>query len=157
MPVIVKAYCYLRMLGPEGVRQVTQQAVLNANYLCALLKDKYELPYKSLCMHEFVISANGLKKHGVRALDVAKKLLDLGFHPPTVYFPPIVPEALMIEPTETESKETLDAFAAALVKIAELAETDPDDLKDAPKKMPIRRLDEFAAARNPIVRWKAEK
>jgi glycine dehydrogenase subunit 2 len=154
MPVLVKAYCYLRLLGAEGLPKVAELAVLNANYLCALLRDTYELPYRSPCMHEFVLSATPLKRHGVRALDVAKKLLDCGFHPPTIYFPPIVPEAMMIEPTETESKETLDAFAAALIEIARIAERDPAVLKQAPQKMPVRRLDEYAAARKPILRWK---
>jgi glycine dehydrogenase subunit 2 len=156
MPVIVKAYCYLRSLGAEGLRKIAEQSVLNANYLCALLRDTYELPYKGRCMHEFVVSARPLKGHGIRALDVAKMLLDYGFHPPTIYFPPIVPEAMMIEPTETESKETLDAFAAALIEIARIAETNPDALHAAPQKMPARRLDEFTAARNPILRWQDE-
>jgi glycine dehydrogenase subunit 2 len=132
--------------------------VLNANYLLALLRDAYDLPFDRLCMHEFVLSARTLKReHGVAALDVAKRLIDYGFHPPTVYFPLIVPEALMIEPTETEAKETLDAFAAALLAIASEARDEPETVKAAPTTGPLRRLDEVRAARQPIVRFQFEE
>jgi glycine dehydrogenase subunit 2 len=129
-------------------------AVLNANYLLARLKDAYELPYERLCMHEFVLSARSLKReHGVTALDVAKRLMDYGFHPPTIYFPLVVPEALMIEPTETEAKETLDAFVEAMLAIAREAAEDPRLLKEAPHSRPVRRLDEVKAAKRAIVRY----
>jgi glycine dehydrogenase subunit 2 len=128
--------------------------VINANYVLARLKDVYELPYDRLCMHEFVLSARRLKKeHGVTALDVAKALMDRGIHPPTVYFPLVVPEALMIEPTETETKERLDEFVVAMREIAELAASDPESLHAAPRTRPVRRLDEVKAAKEPVVRF----
>jgi glycine dehydrogenase subunit 2 len=145
--VILRAYAYILRLGGEGLKEVADNAVLNANYLLNALKEHYELPYDRTCMHEFVISASPLKDHDVSAVDVAKGLIDRGFHPPTVYFPLIVPEALMIEPTETESKETLDRFIDAMVEIARLAEEDPESLRGAPHG-PVTRLDEVAAARN---------
>jgi glycine dehydrogenase subunit 2 len=133
---------------------MSETAVLNANYLLALLKDGYELPYDRLCMHEFVLSARGLKRdHGVLALDVAKRLMDYGFHPPTIYFPLVVPEALMIEPTETEAKETLDAFADAMLAIAREAADDPAVVKDAPHTRPVRRLDEVKAVKQLVVKY----
>jgi glycine dehydrogenase subunit 2 len=149
--VVIKAYCYLRSLNQEDLRNVARHAVLNANYVKARLRDHYLVPYDRFCMHEFVASAKWQKKQGIRALDVAKRLIDLGFHPPTVYFPLIVEEALMIEPTETEGKETLDAFADALIRIAREAEEDPEGLHEAPVCQPVRRLDEVTAARNPIL------
>ncbi len=136
------------------MREVSENAVLNANYMMHRLKDHYYLPYDRACQHEFVISAKWQKeKYGVRALDIAKRLIDYGFHPPTIYFPLIVEEALMIEPTETESKETLDAFCDAMIKIAKECETDPEMVKHAPYSTPVGRLDEAKAARELKVRW----
>jgi len=145
--VILKAYCYIRTLGREGLREVSESAVLNANYLKEKLKKYYQLPFDRTCMHEFVLSAKDKKEKGVRALDIAKRLLDLGFHPPTIYFPLIVEEALMIEPTETESKETLDSFISAMIQIAREIEDEPSLVREAPHKMPVGRLDEVRAAR----------
>jgi glycine dehydrogenase subunit 2 len=137
---------------------MSEVAVLNANYLLARLREAYELPYDRLCMHEFVLSARLLKReHGVTALDVAKRLMDYGFHPPTVYFPLVVPEALMIEPTETEAKETLDAFADAMVEIAREASEEPEQLKSAPHGRPVGRLDEVKAAKRVVVRYGFEE
>ncbi len=152
----VRAYAYLRSLGPEGLRKVAEHAVLNANYLRALIGESFPTAYEGMCMHEFVSTAKGLKKHGVRAMDVAKRLIDFGYHPPTVYFPLVVEEALMIEPTETESKETIDGLAAALNEIAREAAEDPDILHAAPVTTPVRRPDEARAARNLRVRWHPE-
>jgi glycine dehydrogenase subunit 2 len=153
--VIVKAYAYLRSLGAAGLKEVSENAVLNANYMMNRLKEHYFLKYDRTCQHEFVISAKWQKdKYGVKALDIAKRLLDYGFHPPTVYFPLIIEEALMIEPTETESKETLDAFCDAMIKIAEECKTNPDLVKNAPHTMPVKRLDEARAARELKLRWK---
>jgi len=152
--VIVKAYAYIRSLGGRGLREVSEDAVLNANYVMNELKPYYYLPYGRICQHEFVISAKWQKeKYGVKALDIAKRLIDYGFHPPTVYFPLIVSEALMIEPTETESKETLDAFCHAMIKIAKEAEENPEIVKGAPHTTPVGRLDEVKAAREPNLRW----
>ncbi len=149
--ILVRGYCYIRTLGPRGLREVSENAVLNANYLLALVKAAYEVPHGDRCMHEFVASARKLKRERrITAMDVAKRLLDYGYHAPTVYFPLVVPEALMIEPTETESKETLDAFAATLLKICQ---EDPDLLHDAPHTLPISRPDEVKAAKEPILRW----
>jgi glycine dehydrogenase subunit 2 len=151
--VFVRSYAYIRMYGPR-LREMSETAVLNANYVLARLKDVYELPFDRLCMHEFVLSARPLKReHGITALDVAKRLMDYGFHPPTIYFPLIVPEALMIEPTETETKETLDAFCDAMLAIAVEAAEDPQLLKDAPHNRPVRRLDEVRAAKQPVVKY----
>jgi glycine dehydrogenase subunit 2 len=150
--VFVRAYAFIRSWGP-GLRDMSEIAVLNANYMLALLKDDYELPYDRRCMHEFVLSARGLKReYGATALDVAKRLMDYGFHPPTVYFPLVVPEALMIEPTETEAKETLDAFCQAMLAIVREAASDPDLLKSAPHTRPVARLDEAGAAKRMVVR-----
>jgi glycine dehydrogenase subunit 2 len=155
--VFVRAYAYIRMYGPR-LREMSEIAVLNANYVLARLKDAYELPFDRLCMHEFVLSARRLKReHGVTALDVAKRLMDYGFHPPTIYFPLIVPEALMIEPTETEAKETLDAFVDAMLAIAREAEEQPELLKAAPHERPVRRLDEVKAAKRAVVRYAFEE
>jgi glycine dehydrogenase subunit 2 len=149
--VFVRSYAFIRMYGPR-LREMSEAAVLNANYVLARLKDVYELPFDRLCMHEFVLSARGLKReHGITALDVAKRLMDYGFHPPTIYFPLIVPEALMIEPTETETKETLDAFCDAMLAIVREAAESPELLKEAPHTRPVRRLDEVRAAKDPVV------
>ncbi len=147
--VIVKAYAYMLRLGGEGLRRVAQMAVLNANYVRCELSGHYDFPYDRVCMHECVLSAARQARSGVKALDIAKALMDRGFHPPTMYFPTIVEEALMIEPTETESKETLDAFIAAMVEIAELVEKDPEAVKSAPRTTPVGRLDEKRAATKP--------
>ena len=151
--VFVRSYAFIRAYGP-GLREMSEVAVLNANYLLARLRDVYDLPFDRLCMHEFVLSARNLKRdHGITALDVAKRLMDHGFHPPTIYFPLVVPEALMIEPTETEAKETLDEFVDAMRAIAAEAASDPRALKDAPHRRPVRRLDEVKAAKRAIVKY----
>ncbi|HEX3453898.1 MAG TPA: aminomethyl-transferring glycine dehydrogenase subunit GcvPB [Gaiellaceae bacterium] len=151
--VFVRSYAYIRAYGPE-LKGMSETAVLNANYLLALLKDGYELPYDRLCMHEFVLSARRQKKeHGVTALDVAKRLMDYGFHPPTIYFPLVVPEALMIEPTETEAKETLDAFADAMLAIAREAADDTELVKSAPHTRAVKRLDEVKAVKQLVVKY----
>jgi glycine dehydrogenase subunit 2 len=150
--ILVRGYCYIRTLGPRGLRQVSENAVLNANYLRSRLRGHYEVPHGERCMHEFVASARSLRRERrISALDIGKRLLDFGYHAPTVYFPLIVPEALMIEPTETESKETLDAFADALIRIKG---EDPDFLHDAPHTLGLSRPDEVRAAKEPILRWK---
>jgi glycine dehydrogenase subunit 2 len=151
--VLVRAYTYIRMLGPAGLRRVAEHAVLNANYLKSRVRGIYPIPYDRTCMHEFVCEGRVEGVPDVRALDISKRLMDYGFHPPTNYFPLIVHEALMIEPTETESKETLDAFADALLRIAEEARADPALLHDAPHSAPVRRLDEVRAAKELILRW----
>jgi glycine dehydrogenase subunit 2 len=151
--VFVRSYAFIRAYGPK-LREMSEVAVLNANYLLARLRDAYELPFDRVCMHEFVLSARPLKRgHGVTALDLAKRLMDYGFHPPTIYFPLIVPEALMIEPTETEAKETLDAFSEAMLAIAREAEEQPELLKEAPRGTPVGRLDEVKAAKRAVVRY----
>jgi glycine cleavage system P protein (glycine dehydrogenase) subunit 2 len=151
--VFVRSYAFILAWGRD-LKTMSEDAVLNANYLLARLKDAYELPFDRLCMHEFVLSARRLKReHGISALDVAKRLMDYGFHPPTIYFPLIVPEALMIEPTETETKETLDAFAEAMATIAREAAEDPELLKEAPHHRPVQRLDEVKAAKRAVVRY----
>jgi glycine dehydrogenase subunit 2 len=150
--VVLRAYAYLRLLGAEGLREASAAAVLNANYVRAKLRDVYEFPHDRLCMHECICSASRQERHGVRALDIAKALLDRGFHAPTMYFPLIVHEALMIEPTETESKETLDEFIAAMREIAQLAATHPEAVRAAPITTPVGRLDEVAAARDMVLR-----
>jgi glycine dehydrogenase subunit 2 len=151
----VRALAYLYANGEEGLKRVSQLAVLNANYLRVKVADFLETPYPETCRHEFVASAQVLKKeHGVRALDIAKALLDDGYMAPTIYFPLLVPECLMIEPTETESKETLDAFVAALRAIVERAKTAPQELFDAPVTTPVGRVDETRAARQPELRWR---
>jgi len=152
--VMVKAYAYIRSLSAEGLKEVSENAVINANYLKKKLKDYYHLPYDRTCMHEVVFSGKRQKAKGVTTLDIAKRLLDYGFHPPTIYFPLIVEESLMIEPTETESKETLDAFINAMIEIAREAEENPEVLHTAPHNTPVRRLDEATAARKPDLRWK---
>ena len=151
--VMVRAYTYIKMLGAEGLRQASEDAVLNANYLQAHLKDVYPLDHDRYCMHEFVLRGQIPGAPDIHALDISKRLIDLGFHPPTNYFPLIVPEALMIEPTETESRETLDEFVAAMKQIAGEAKTDPELLHSAPHITPVGRLDEVKAARELRLRW----
>lgn len=152
--VIVKALCYILTLGGNGLRDAARQAVLNANYLKTLLEPHYPVAYPGPCMHEFVLTLEQFKKeHDVSALDVAKALLDAGMHPPTMYFPLIVHEALMVEPTETENRETLDEAARIFMAVLDQARHTPQSLRDAPHHAPIRRPDEVAAARTPILRW----
>jgi glycine dehydrogenase subunit 2 len=152
--ILVRAYTYIRMLGADGLRKAAETAVLNANYLRVLLKDAYAIPYDRTCMHEFVAEGRWSDAPGIGAIDIAKRLIDYGMHPPTVKFPVIVPEALMIEPTETENKRTLDAFADALKKIAQEARTEPGTLHDAPHETPVGRLDEVRAAKQPVLTGK---
>ncbi len=149
--MLVRAFTYMRMHGPEGLRKIAEYAVLNANYLLARLKDAYHVPYDRICMHEFVAEGRWADAPDIHALDIAKRLMDYGFHPPTNYFPLIVHEALMIEPTETESKQTLDGFAEALLKIAEEAHSEPELLKTAPHITPVGRLDEVKAAKELVL------
>jgi glycine cleavage system P protein (glycine dehydrogenase) subunit 2 len=152
----VRALAYIRSLGPDGLRNVAERAVLNANYIRSRLKDSYPIAYETPSLHEVVLTDRSLEPRGVRTLDVAKRLLDYGFHPPTIYFPLIVRGAIMIEPTETESKAELDAFVEAMRSIAREAETDPEMVRGAPHETPIGRLDEAEAARHPRLRYKAE-
>ncbi|OLN33399.1 aminomethyl-transferring glycine dehydrogenase subunit GcvPB [Desulfosporosinus metallidurans] len=154
--VLVKAYAYIRGLGGEGLKSASENAVINANYLMSILKEHYFLPFDRVCKHEFVITPKSLKTTGVHTLDIAKRLLDYGYHPPTIYFPMIVEEAMMIEPTETESVETLDEFAQVLIKIAEEARNNPDLVKNAPYTTLVTRLDEVGAVRKPNLRWRKE-
>lgn len=151
--ILVRAFAYIRTMGALGLRQVSENAVLNANYMKARLKDYYDLPFEGVCKHEFVLSGNRQKKSGVRTLDIAKRLLDFGVHPPTIYFPLIVEECLMIEPTETESKETLDHFIDVMIQIAKEAEETPEVVQEAPHHTLVKRLDEVLAARKPKLRW----
>ncbi|AKS67042.1 glycine dehydrogenase [Staphylococcus schleiferi] len=151
--IYLRAYTYIRSMGYQGLREVSEAAVLNANYMKARLKDTFVIPFDQYCKHEFVLSGTKQKKLGVRTLDMAKRLLDFGVHPPTVYFPLIVDEGMMIEPTETESKETLDYFCDALIQIAKEAEEDPDKVLEAPHTTIIDRLDETTAARKPILKF----
>ena len=155
--VLVKAYAYILSMGPEGLRKASEMAVLNANYLMKRLKDDYHLPFNRPCMHECVFTDKFQEKHHVTTLDIAKRLIDYGFHPPTIYFPLVVKGALMMEPTETESKESLDEFIETMIQIAKEAEENPDLLRQAPQKVKVRRLDEVLAARKPILRWKTEE
>jgi glycine dehydrogenase subunit 2 len=153
--VMVKAYAYIRSLGPDGLKKVSENAVLNANYLKEKLKPHFDLAYDRTCMHECVFTGRRqVSQSGVHTADIAKRLLDYGYHPPTIYFPMIVPEAIMIEPNETESLETLDAFCDVMIAIAREAREDPDRVKSAPLTTPVRRLDEVRAAREPDVCWK---
>jgi glycine dehydrogenase subunit 2 len=153
--VLVRAYAYIRAHGGSGLREVSDDAVLAANYLKHRLSGTYDLPYDRPCKHEFVASAATIKRQsGVRTLDIAKRLIDYGYHPPTIYFPLIVEEGMLIEPTETESVETLDAFADALIAIAGEAVESPDLVTSAPHAAPVRRLDEAMAARQPNLRWR---
>ncbi len=151
--VLARAYTYIRTMGPEGLKEVAQNAVLNANYIMHKLKDYYYLPYKRTCMHEVVFSGQIQKENGVSTLDIAKRILDFGYHPPTIYFPLIVKEAFMIEPTETEGKETLDEFIAAMIQIAEEAKNEPEIVKGAPHTTSLSRLDEVKAAKTPVLNY----
>ncbi|MGG6359856.1 aminomethyl-transferring glycine dehydrogenase subunit GcvPB [Peribacillus frigoritolerans] len=151
----VRAYTYIRSMGPDGLKAVTENAVINANYMMRKLEPYFDLPYNRHCKHEFVLSGRRQKKLGVRTLDIAKRLLDFGYHPPTIYFPLNVEEGMMIEPTETESKETLDAFIDAMIQIAKEAEETPEIVQEAPHTTVIKRLDETLAARKPILRYQA--
>jgi len=151
--VLVRAYAYVFGHGREGLREVGERAVLNANYLACLVSEAYPLAFPGQPMHEFVSTARRLRRHGVRAMDVAKRVIDLGFHPSTVYFPLIVEEAMMVEPTETESKDTLDAFAEAMLQVSREAVEDPHLLHEAPVTTPVRRLDEAKAARELKLHW----
>ena len=150
--MLVRAYAYIRALGADGLVRVSEAAVLNANYVLEGIRDLFDVPYQRRCMHEFVVSGDPLKQHGVKTMDLAKRLLDYGVHPPTTYFPLIVSEALMIEPTETESRESLDALVGALREAVADAARDPELLHSAPHVMPVRRLDEVRAARQPVLR-----
>jgi glycine dehydrogenase subunit 2 len=149
--ILVRAFTYISMHGAAGLRTISEDAVLNANYLLSKVRDTYHLPYDRICMHEFVLEGHLKDAPDIHALDIAKRLIDYNFHPPTNYFPLIVPEALMVEPTETESKQTLDAYAEALLKIADEAVSDPELLHNAPHKSPIGRLDEVKAARDLVM------
>ena len=153
--VLVRAYCYIRSLGPDGLAEISREAILNANYLMRKLAGAYDLPFDRPCMHEFVLSGRNLRKHGVRTTDVAKRLLDFGVHAPTVYFPLIVEEAIMIEPTETETLRTLDLFADVMLRIAREAREEPGTVTGAPWTTPVSRLDEGRAARELKLTWKA--
>jgi glycine dehydrogenase subunit 2 len=152
----VRAYTYIRTMGPDGLKAVTEYAVLNANYMMRRLEPFFDLPFNRHCKHEFVLSGKRQKKLGVRTLDIAKRLLDFGYHPPTIYFPLNVEECIMIEPTETESKETLDAFVDAMIQIAKEAEENPEIVQEAPHTTVIGRLDETMAARKPVLRYQKQ-
>src|SRR5437867_1346701 len=151
--MLVRAYTYIRTMGPDGLRSVSDNAILNANYIMKRLERDYDVAVPGPCMHECVLSARRQKRLGVTATDIAKRLLDLGFYAPSTYFPLIVEEALMIEPTETEAKETLDAFCDAMIQIAREAETNAAVIHDAPVTTPVRRLDQTKAAREPNLKW----
>ena len=155
--ILVRAYAYMRACGGDGLTQVTESAVLAANYLRARLKSAFFLPYATPSLHEVVFTDKLQNRHGVKTLDMAKRLLDFGFHAPTIYFPLVVSGALMIEPTETENVETLDAFADAMLAIAREAEDDPDSVRSAPTRTPVSRLDETRAARQPVLRWRQKE
>ena len=155
--VLVRAYTYIRTLGREGLARTSRVAIINANYLKRQLEGTFPVPFDHHCMHEFVATAKTLKPHGLNAWDVAKRLLDYGFYAPTVFFPLIVDEALMIEPTETESRETLDQFAHALLSVVQEAKTNPELVRRAPQRLVVDRLDEVRAAREPNLRWSADE
>jgi len=152
--VVVKAYAYMRALGGEGLKAASEHAVLNANYLMQKLKKYFHLPYDRVCKHEFVLSSKVQRTQGVHTLDLAKRLLDYGYHPPTIYFPLIVEEAIMVEPTETESKETLDEFIETMARVAKESEDNPELVKGSPHNTVVGRLDEVTAARKPVLRWR---
>jgi glycine dehydrogenase subunit 2 len=154
--MLVRAYTYIRRMGSDGLTQVSRDAVLSANYLRSSLNDLYEEAFPGPNMHEFVLSGRRQARAGVRTMDIAKRLMDYGFHPPTVYFPLVVSEALMIEPTETENKDTLDAFIAAMRAIAREVEQEPEVVRTAPHTTVVGRLDEARAARSPDLRWRPE-
>ncbi|MDR1683972.1 MAG: aminomethyl-transferring glycine dehydrogenase subunit GcvPB [Elusimicrobiota bacterium] len=151
--VLLRAYFYLRQFNGETLKEISQNAVLNANYIRALMERDFPVYFKETSMHECVFTIDKDKMNGVKTLDIAKRLLDLGFHAPTIYFPLIVPEALMVEPTETESRQTMDTFAAAMAQIMQEAQTNPDLLKNAPQNCPVKRIDEVSAAREPNLHW----
>ncbi len=153
--MLLRAYTYIREMGAEGLKQVSEMAVLNANYIKSRLKDYYHIPYSETCMHECIFSDKRQQENGVKTMDVAKRLMDYGFHPPTVYFPLVVPGAMMVEPTETESKETLDEFCDAMIAIAEECKTNPDKVRAAPHISHWSRLDEVRAVRQPRLTWTA--
>ncbi|MDE3231223.1 MAG: aminomethyl-transferring glycine dehydrogenase subunit GcvPB, partial [Chloroflexota bacterium] len=155
--VLVRAYTYIRSNGPDGLRLVSDSAVLNANYMMRALEADYDLPFNRACMHEFVLSADRQKKLGVSALDIAKRILDFDMHPPTIYFPLIVHEAMMLEPTESETRETLDAFIALMKQIAQEARANPSVILEAPHNTPVGRLDQTLAARKPNLRWTPDR
>ncbi|WP_026962452.1 aminomethyl-transferring glycine dehydrogenase subunit GcvPB [Alicyclobacillus herbarius] len=154
--VLVRAYAYIRTMGPDGLKRVSESAVLSANYLMRRLQEAYEIPFKRVCKHEFVMSGVRQKERGVKTLDIAKRVLDFGMHPPTVYFPLIVDECMMVEPTDTESLETLDRFADILLQIAKEVENEPEVVKEAPHTTVVGRLDEVKAARKPVLRYRFE-
>jgi glycine dehydrogenase subunit 2 len=155
--ILVRAYTYIISLGGDGLEESSRMALLNANYIRSQLEKSYQIAYREPCMHECIFTDRLQHKYGVSTLDIAKRLLDYGFHPPTIYFPLVVPGALMIEPTETETPETLDGFVAAMLAIADEAQENPDLVKTAPHSTPVRRLDEARAARRPILRWDPEQ
>lgn len=155
--VLVRAYTYIKTMGAQGLKRVSEMAVLNANYMKEELKEFYELPFSQTCMHEFVLSHLKNNPYGITTKQIAKRLLDFGMHPPTIYFPLIVEEALMIEPTETESLESINEYISALITIAQEAITNPEIIKTAPHTTPVKLLDEVQAARNPIVKWQKEE
>jgi glycine dehydrogenase subunit 2 len=155
--VLLRAFTYLKTLGGDGIKEMSEAAVVHANYLQARLRDAYRLPYARRVLHEVVFSASRQRQaSGVRALDIAKRLIDYGYHPPTIYFPLIVEEALMIEPTEAESRASIDAFCEAMLAIAREAAEEPELVKTAPQDAPLGRLDEATAARRPVLRWRPE-
>jgi glycine dehydrogenase subunit 2 len=154
--MLVRAFAYIRSLGPEGLRRCAEMAVLNANYLLARLRGRWHVPFEQPVMHECVLSDRALADTGVSTMDVAKRLIDYGYHPPTIYFPLVVQGALMIEPTESESREELDRFVAALLAIEEEARRDPELVRSAPHRTRLARLDETRAARHPVLRWQPE-
>ncbi len=154
--VALRAYAYIRTLGSDGLREVSEAAVINANYLLARLRDAYDVPFDRRCLHEALLTGKKQRQNDVRTLDIAKRLLDYGYYAPTIYFPLVVDEAMLIEPTESESKEAIDAFCDAMLAIAQESESDPELVTSAPHVTPVRRLDEAKAARKPILRWKTE-
>ncbi|MGH9849043.1 MAG: aminomethyl-transferring glycine dehydrogenase subunit GcvPB, partial [Blastocatellia bacterium] len=155
--VLVRALCYILSLGPDGLREATETAVLNANYIAHHLKEDYEIAFDGKPMHEVILNDKRQQKFGVHTLDIAKRLIDYGFHPMTIYFPLVVPGAMMIEPTESEGREELDLFIDAMRSIAREAEESPELVKSAPHNTRIGRLDEAGAARKPVLRWNATK
>ena len=155
--VILKAYAYILTMGGKGLKEVSETSVLNANYLMEKLKDHFKLPYGRICKHEFVLSGIKQKEKGVTTLAMAKRIMDFGYHPPTIYFPLIVKEAIMVEPTETESLEALDNFADAMINIAKEAIQEPDKVKNAPYNTAVKRLDEITAARRPVLKWSQDR
>ncbi len=155
--VLVRAYSYIISLGADGLEEASRMALLNANYIRKKLEKSYQIAYDEPCMHECIFTDRIQHKSGVSTLDIAKRLLDYGFHPPTIYFPLVVAGALMIEPTETETPETLDSFVEAMLSIAQEAKENPELVKSAPHSTPVRRLDEARAARKPVVRWERQR